>query len=141
LRYGVLGVVLAAWNLTPLPTAVSTIVVSMMPIEHDMEIGSAYVAEAQLAARTVHVREVDVTLQHIADRLVSALPPRDQHRFARTFRVLRDPAINAFALPGGFIYVNSGLLATASSAQEVAGVLAHEMGHVLARHSQKRLMS
>jgi predicted Zn-dependent protease len=52
-----------------------------------------------------------------------------------TFRVLDDPLINAFALPGGFIYVTRGILAHFESEAELAGVLGHEIGHVTARHS------
>ncbi len=51
-----------------------------------------------------------------------------------TFRVLDDPTVNAFALPGGFIYVTRGILAHFSSEAELAGVLGHEIGHVTARH-------
>jgi predicted Zn-dependent protease len=49
------------------------------------------------------------------------------------------PEVNAFALPGGFIVVNSGLLAEARTGEEVAGVLAHELSHVTSRHSTKRI--
>lgn len=51
-----------------------------------------------------------------------------------TFRVLDDPVVNAFALPGGYIYVTRGILAHFSSEAELAGVLGHEIGHVTARH-------
>jgi predicted Zn-dependent protease len=51
------------------------------------------------------------------------------------FRVVDDPAVNAFALPGGFIYVTRGILAHMASEAELAGVLGHEIGHVTARHS------
>jgi predicted Zn-dependent protease len=52
-----------------------------------------------------------------------------------TFRVLDDPLINAFALPGGYIYVTRGIMAYLDSEAELAGVLGHEIGHVTARHS------
>ncbi len=52
-----------------------------------------------------------------------------------TFRVVDDPIVNAFALPGGFIYVTRGLLAHLNREAELAGVLGHEVGHVTARHS------
>jgi predicted Zn-dependent protease len=54
------------------------------------------------------------------------------------FTVLDSPIVNAFALPGGYIYVTRGLLALAENEAEVAGVLAHEIGHVTARHSAER---
>ena len=55
-----------------------------------------------------------------------------------TFTVLDTPIVNAFALPGGYVYVTRGLLALAQNEAEVAGVLAHEIGHVTARHSAER---
>lgn len=55
------------------------------------------------------------------------------------FAVLDTPVINAFAAPGGFIYVTRGILALMNSEAELAAVLGHEMGHVAARHSVKRL--
>lgn len=56
-----------------------------------------------------------------------------------TFRVLDSPLINAFALPGGYIYVTREILAYLESEAELAGVLGHEIGHVTARHSMSRI--
>lgn len=55
------------------------------------------------------------------------------------FQVVDDPAVNAFALPGGFIYVTRGILAHLNSEAELAGVLGHEIGHVTARHSANQM--
>ena len=55
-----------------------------------------------------------------------------------TFTVLNSPDVNAFALPGGFVYVTRGLLALADNEAQLAGVLAHEIGHVTARHAAQR---
>lgn len=55
-----------------------------------------------------------------------------------TFTVLNSPVVNAFALPGGFVYITRGTLALASNEAEAAGVLGHEIGHVIAQHSEKR---
>ena len=65
---------------------------------------------------------------------VSELPTLDWH-----FTVLDDPAVNAFAMPGGYIYITRGILAHLQSEAQVAGVLGHEIGHVTARHSAKRI--
>ena len=56
-----------------------------------------------------------------------------------TFNVVDSPEINAFALPGGFIYVNRGLIEAAENETELAGVLAHEVGHVVGRHGAEQL--
>ena len=55
-----------------------------------------------------------------------------------TFTVLNSPVVNAFALPGGYVYVTRGLVALADTEAELAGVLAHEIGHVAARHGAER---
>ena len=55
-----------------------------------------------------------------------------------TFTVLNAPDVNAFALPGGYIYVTRGLVALADTEAQLAGVLAHEIGHVTARHAAQR---
>ncbi len=57
------------------------------------------------------------------------------------FRVLDDPQVNAVSLPGGYIYINSGLLEKVSNDDELACVLAHEVGHIVARHSIKKLQA
>jgi len=58
-----------------------------------------------------------------------------------TFTVLNDTQVNAFALPGGYVYITRGLLALASDEAEMAGVLSHEIGHVTARHTAQRYSS
>lgn len=55
-----------------------------------------------------------------------------------TFTVLNDENVNAFALPGGYVYITRGLLAIAANEAEMAGVLAHEIGHITARHTAQR---
>ncbi len=65
---------------------------------------------------------------------------RHSHRsdISYTFTVLDDPTVNAFALPGGYIYVTTGLMAYLNSEGELAGVLGHEIGHVTAKHGVKQ---
>jgi len=78
----------------------------------------------------------DEGLQSYVQELGSELAARSERPdLPWTFRVLDDPLINAFALPGGFIYVTRGILAYLDSEAELAGVLGHEIGHVTARHS------
>jgi predicted Zn-dependent protease len=63
----------------------------------------------------------------------------DDRRRTWQFRVVDAEQINAFALPGGFVYVNRGLVERAATESELAGVLGHEIGHVLLRHSAERI--
>ena len=77
---------------------------------------------------TDYVRRVALTLSR-----VSETPD-----FPYTITTLNDDAVNAFALPGGYIYITRGLLALADNEAEMAGVLAHELGHSVARHTAER---
>ncbi len=83
------------------------------------------------ARATAYVNEVGQKLARVSD-----LP-----NLKYTFTVLDSDVINAFALPGGYIYISRGLLALANTEAELAGVLAHEIGHVTARHSAQRYSS
>lgn len=65
----------------------------------------------------------------------------DRKELDYSFTVLDDDDVNAFALPGGFIYVNRGLIEKVSNDDELACVLAHEVGHIVARHSIKKLQA
>ena len=58
-----------------------------------------------------------------------------------TFTILDTPQINAFAVPGGYVYVTRGLISLASSEAEISGVIAHEIGHITARHTAQRYSS
>ncbi|MEQ9491836.1 MAG: M48 family metalloprotease [Alphaproteobacteria bacterium] len=62
-----------------------------------------------------------------------------EYRFPYKFTVVNSPIVNAFALPGGYVYVSRGLMALASNEAELAGVISHEIGHVTARHTAERL--
>ncbi len=78
-------------------------------------------------------------LQAYVNNIGQALATHSHRKNIRyTFTVLDDPSVNAFALPGGYIYITSGLMAYLNSEGELAGVLGHEIGHVTARHSVKQ---
>jgi len=82
----------------------------------------------------------DKALNEYVDRIGQSMVP-NSHRpnLKHHFAVLDTPVVNAFAAPGGFIYVTRGILALMNSEAELAAVLGHEMGHVAARHSVKRM--
>ncbi|MEA3306076.1 MAG: M48 family metallopeptidase [Candidatus Omnitrophota bacterium] len=75
-------------------------------------------------------------LEAIGRRIADA---SDRQDIEHTFKVVESDDINAFTIPGGYIYATTGLMSAASSDDELAGVMAHEAGHVAARHSIKRL--
>jgi predicted Zn-dependent protease len=80
--------------------------------------------------------EITAYVQSVGQRLVAASPDARQEF---TFFVVRDKMINAFAMPGGFVGVHSGLITAAQSESEFAGVVAHEIAHVLQRHLARQL--
>ena len=73
------------------------------------------------------------SVQQIGERLTRG------SRYRYQWHVARDPSLNAFAIPGGHVYVNTGLIKNADNAAELAGVMAHEISHVLARHSTEQI--
>lgn len=82
----------------------------------------------------------DDDLQHYVERIGKDLAAASERpELPWSFRVVDDPIVNAFALPGGFIYVTRGILAHLNNEAELAGVLGHEIGHVTARHSVERI--
>jgi predicted Zn-dependent protease len=81
----------------------------------------------------------DAQLRSMVNRVGARLVPYTERPDVNyTFTVLDSDEVNAFALPGGFVYVTRGLLALANSEDELAAVMAHEIGHVTARHSAER---
>lgn len=82
----------------------------------------------------------DDELQAYVQRLGEELAAKSERpHLPWTFRVLDDPLVNAFALPGGYIYVTRGIMAHLESEAELVGILGHEIGHVTARHGVNRL--
>lgn len=82
----------------------------------------------------------DQELQSYVERVGRSLAAKSERPdLPWTFRAVDDPVVNAFALPGGFIYLTRGLLTHLTSEAEMASVLGHEIGHVTGRHSVERI--
>jgi predicted Zn-dependent protease len=82
----------------------------------------------------------DAALEAYVDEIGQRLAARSERpQLAWSFHVVDDAAVNAFALPGGYVYVTRGLLTHANSEAELAAVLGHEIGHVAARHSVSQI--
>lgn len=99
--------------------------------QQDVEIGRQSAAEAERQLPMLNDRRVDGYVEDIIRRLAAAAPGP---KFPYQIQVVNASDINAFTLPGGFMYVNRGLIEAARSEPELAGVLAHEMAHVALRH-------
>jgi len=97
----------------------------------DVEVGTSSAAEADKQLPTVKDRIVDAYVDEIGQRLAEhAGGPAFKYQFS----VVNSSEINAFALPGGFVYINRGIVENARNEGEVAGVVAHEIAHVSLRH-------
>jgi predicted Zn-dependent protease len=108
-----------------------------LPPELDDKLGRPSWELLQLTAHRCEDPATERYLSTILDPLIAALGPVP---FEFRVMVVNTPEVNAFALPGGYLVVNSGLLSRAKTGEEVAAVLAHELSHVTARHSTKRLV-
>src|SRR2546430_5814780 len=101
----------------------------------DVKLGRQAAAEAEQKFPLLRDSEVDAYVERVGQRLVAAIPSEFQHpEFHYYFKVLNASDINAFALPGGPMYVNRGMIQAARTEGEMAGVMAHELSHVALRH-------
>jgi beta-barrel assembly-enhancing protease len=103
---------------------------SIISIEKEVAIGRQYAAEIDKSGKLL----TDSVVTEYVNRLAQNIARNSDIKVPLTTKVLDLPDINAFALPGGFLYVNSGLLAAAEAEAELAGVISHEVAHVAARH-------
>src|SRR5438552_13032221 len=101
----------------------------------DVKLGRQAAAEAEQQFPLLRDSEVTAYVERVGQRLVASIPAEFQHsEFRYYFKVLNASDINAFALPGGPMYVNRGMIEAARSEGEMAGVMAHELSHVALRH-------
>src|SRR5262245_19933204 len=100
-------------------------------LAEERELGARFALEARVRVPLLRAPAVSGYLRDVGNRLVSHL---DTQPFAYRFFVVRDPDLNAFAVPGGYVYTHTGLLLGVASEAELAGVLAHELVHVAAHH-------
>ena len=101
----------------------------------DVQIGQEAAAQVRKELPLLKDEFVDEWVDALGARLVTAIPPEFAHReFRYTFEVVNQKEINAFALPGGPMFLNRGMIEAAKTEGEVAGVMAHEISHVALRH-------
>src|SRR5262252_5126703 len=101
----------------------------------DVKLGRQAAAEAEQQFPLLRDAEVNAYVERVGQRLVAAIPPEFQHpEFRYYFKVINASDINAFALPGGPMYVDRGMIEAARNEGEMAGVMAHELSHVALRH-------
>ncbi len=109
----------------------------VLPLNIEQELGEKYMRYIRLQLDIISDPQIRNYINEIGFRLVAENEDAKDRQFY--FFVINDPAINAFAMPGGFIGINSGLIKNAISEDELAGVMAHEIAHVTQRHIARRI--
>ena len=104
---------------------------NMFSPQQDVEVGQQVSKEAEQQLRILNDRRVDNYLNNLGRRLAAKAPGE---KYPYQFKVVNDRAINAFALPGGPVYINRGVIEAADNESQLAGVIAHEISHVALRH-------
>jgi beta-barrel assembly-enhancing protease len=103
---------------------------SIISEQKEIAIGKEYSMQVDRQSKLV----TDPVINEYVNRVAQNVARNSDLKVPLTVKVIDDPSINAFALPGGFLYVNSGVLQAADEESQLAGVIAHEIGHVAARH-------
>jgi predicted Zn-dependent protease len=103
---------------------------SIISQEKEIAIGKQYATEVEKQSKIVK----DPVVAEYVNRIAQNIARNSDLTIPLTVKVIDDPSINAFALPGGFLFVNTGVLLAADEESQVAGVIAHEIAHVAARH-------
>lgn len=103
-------------------------------LEKEIALGRSLATEIEKQVKLVSDPEITEYVSRVGQNIVR----NSDAKVPFTIKVIDSEEINAFALPGGFLYVNSGLITTADEESELAGVLAHEIAHVAARHGTEQ---
>ena len=107
----------------------------LMSEEQEIDLGKQYHTEVMKQYRVYDDPELTTLVKRLG-REIAANSHRSNLEFR--FTVLDSPEVNAFALPGGYVYITRGIIAYMNSEEHLAGVLGHEIGHVTARHSVRQ---
>src|SRR3954471_14936589 len=101
-------------------------------LDQEVQAGQEEAAKVDKQLPLVNDAALNRYIQNLGARLVAVAPGP---KYPYTFKIVNQKEINAFALPGGPIHVNLGTIQAADNEAQLAGVMAHEMGHVIMRHS------
>jgi predicted Zn-dependent protease len=103
--------------------------------DYEIKMGRAYAAEVEKSTKLI----TDPVITEYVNRIGQNIVKNSDCKVPFTIKVIDSDEINAFALPGGFFYVNSGLILNADEEAELAGVMAHETAHVCAHHAMREM--
>src|SRR5947199_5001828 len=108
--------------------------VNFYSLEKEIALGKGLAQEIERQARIID----DPVIAEYVNRIGQNLVRNSDAKVPFTIKVIDSEDVNAFALPGGFFFVNSGLILKADNEAELAGVMAHEIAHVAARHGTRQ---
>ncbi len=129
------------WSMAILPIAVAAQTRIDTPknkykVEDDIKLGRDAAAEVEQKFPILNDNAAQNYVSQVGERLVRAIPAQYRHsQFDYTFKIVNASDINAFALPGGPMFVDRGMIEAAKNEGEMAGVMAHEISHVALRHA------
>lgn len=121
-----------------IPVCVAALLLASCGISQQQEVELGASTAAQVSAELPMIRDAGV-VNYITTLGSQLAAVTDARGLAWHFTVVDSKEVNAFAVPGGWVYVNRGLIERATSMSELAGVLAHEIGHITRRHSVQQM--
>jgi len=137
----ILAAFVLAWTMLIAPSAALAQTQVKAPrnkykVQDDVKLGRDYSVQVEREFPILRDAQSTAYLENVGRRLVDSMPPEfRQPAFQYSFKIVNARDINAFALPGGPMYVNRGMIEAANNEGEMAGVMAHEIAHVALRHS------
>lgn len=108
--------------------------VNFYSLEKEIALGKQLAQQVERQSKVIN----DPVIAEYVNRVGQNLVRNSDAKVPFTIKVIEDPTVNAFALPGGFFFVQSGLILKADTEAELAGVMAHEIAHVAARHATRQ---
>ncbi|OZG71556.1 peptidase M48 [Hahella sp. CCB-MM4] len=118
--------------------SITAVVARQVPVEWEEKIGKTAFGQYQVESNLLDSEEGEKAIAALTDPLINAV---QDDRFTYKIYVSDSPDLNAFALPGGYIVINAGLILAADNGEEVLGVMAHEISHVTEQHGVRNIIA
>ncbi len=135
-QYFVLSALCLTLAFGPLTSQATAQIFSDFGLSEEKEMGRQFAVLIKSRMPIIEDPEVKEYVRHLLERLVTSIPPQP---FEFEVNVILDDSINAFAVPGGFLFVNTGLILAMENESEVVGVMGHELAHATQRHMASRI--
>lgn len=127
---------LKIWALLTIMVLATSCAVNLYSVKDEKLMGKHYAKEVEKEMKILHITALEQYANHIGQKLAQNV---GETPYSYSFKIIDEDEINAFAIPAGYIFVYRGLLENIDNEAQLAAVLAHEIGHVEARHSTERI--